>query len=572
MYPEILLTFLTHVKSRFEFLYGDALALECTERFAMLLGRYGINPQLRPKKQRLSASEIGLITYADMIGSAKNSSSDSPLSSLDQFLTSRANNLFSFVHLLPFFPSSSDDGFSVKDFWSVSPDVGSWQDVDDFAKNRKVMFDLVLNHYSRKGSWFTDFINNIAPASDYFTIVDGLPDLSEVVRPRTHPLLTAVGTCEGLKKVWCTFSDDQIDLNYRSPDLLFEILDVLLFYISHGASLIRLDAVAFLWKEIGTKCIHLPQTHQIVKLLRDLVDLVAPDVLLVTETNVPHKENFSYFGNGDEAHLVYQFSLAPLLAHALLRSDATYLKKWINSLEPLPDGCSVLNFTASHDGVGLRPASELLPESEIQFLLQHTVLRKGAVSYRAVTGVGNVPYELNITYFALLGDSQSESEARQVKRFLTSQAVMLALQGVPLIYFNSLFGASNDEDGVARSGHLRSINRKKLSSLELIDLIDGDSKHASIFKAMKQLILVRARNEAFSPESAQMVLATTDSILALERGSGEQKVTCIFNFSDDTVDWPHFDSNSRELQDLVTGETVLKRSLGPYEFLWLQYA
>jgi len=117
----------------------------------------------------------------------------------------------------------------------------------------------------------------------------------------------------------------------------------------------RLDAVAFLWKELGTNCLHLPETHELVKLFRDVCEIVAPRAIILTETNVPHAENVSYFGQGDEAHMVYQFSLPPLLLHAFITGNGQYLTHWASGLEPPPAGCTFFNFTASHDGVGVRP-------------------------------------------------------------------------------------------------------------------------------------------------------------------------------------------------------------------------
>src|SRR5690606_35016656 len=108
-------------------------------------------------------------------------------------------------------------------------------------------------------------------------------------------------------------SADQVDLNFKNPAVLLATTRALLFYVEHGAKFIRLDAIAYLWKEIGTPCIHLPQTHQVIQLMRAVLDEVAPDVRLITETNVPHPDNISYFGAGtNEAQLVYNFALPPL--------------------------------------------------------------------------------------------------------------------------------------------------------------------------------------------------------------------------------------------------------------------
>ncbi len=562
---------LPNIRERFSRLYGEDLAPSCIERFGMLLGRYGVGSEIRPLAIPFSAQEVGLIAYADMLSESYKPGvlANSPLNALGEFLDGTAADLFSFVHLLPFYPSSSDDGFSVKDFRMVSSEIGKWEDVERFSSGRRVMFDLVLNHASRQGAWFADFRNDIAPGNSYFLTVDGTPDLSAVVRPRSHPLLSSVVTSKGEKKVWCTFSEDQVDLNYRTPDLLFEMLDVVLFYISHGARLLRLDAVGFLWKEIGGPCIHLPHTHEIIKLIRDLIEIVAPGVQIVTETNVPHRENISYLGNGDEAHLVYQFSLAPLLAHALLTKDASYLKKWLQELDELPANTSVLNFTASHDGVGLRPLADLLPEKEIGFLVDHTITQKGRVSYRAVSSGEKAPYELNITYFDLLGSASPDEKLFHERKFIASQAIMLALRGIPLVYFNSLFGTQNYLEGLEETGRARTINRKKWSDIELKEVLAPGTRYSSTFDRMIKMIKVRRSLEAFSPTASQVLLESSSQILAFERRSNSQRIICVFNLSAEKLKCPEFGLSDKVLTDALSGEAEVPKVLGPYEFRWL---
>lgn len=136
-------------------------------------------------------------------------------------------------------------------------------------------------------------------------------------------MLTEFDTKEGKKSYWTTFSTDQIDLNYQSIDLYKEILSILLYYTQNGARMIRLDAIGFLWKELGTTCMHLPQTHKVVQSFRKILDEAAPGTLIITETNVPHKENISYFGEGEkEAHMVYQFPLPPLVMFSILTGNS----------------------------------------------------------------------------------------------------------------------------------------------------------------------------------------------------------------------------------------------------------
>ncbi|HBQ06266.1 MAG TPA: alpha-amylase, partial [Halomonas sp.] len=278
-----------------------------------------------------------------------------PLAVLDTFLQRYLGDAISGVHVLPFFPWSSDDGFSVIHYREVNSELGEWAHIQTLASHYDLMADLVLNHVSRESLWFVDYLTGSLPGRDYFIEVDPDTDVSQVTRPRSSPLLVPISTRRGTRHVWATFSEDQIDLNFENPDVLLEFVGILLFYLQQGVRIIRLDAVAFLWKRLGTSCIHLPETHTVVRLLRAIVDEIAPGTLLITETNVPHAENISYFGlerlakgAPDEAHMVYQFALPPLLLHTLTRGEATTIQTWLNSLPVLPEQCTYLNFTASH--------------------------------------------------------------------------------------------------------------------------------------------------------------------------------------------------------------------------------
>ncbi|PJF38844.1 MAG: hypothetical protein CUN55_16105, partial [Phototrophicales bacterium] len=243
----------------------------------------------------LTERDVVLITYADTL-QQKNVP---PLETLYQFSVEHFKGFISAIHLLPFYPASSDDGFSVIDYYMVDPDFGTWEHIQRLGQEFDLMFDAVINHMSAKSDWFRRFLNQEQEYAQAFVTATPQDDLSKVVRPRTSPLLTAFTRPNGETiHVWTTFSADQVDLNYHDPQTLLRVLDVLLFYVQHGARFLRLDAIAFLWKELHTPCIHLPQTHAIIQLVRAVFDEIAPHVLLITETNVPHDENISYFGNG----------------------------------------------------------------------------------------------------------------------------------------------------------------------------------------------------------------------------------------------------------------------------------
>lgn len=450
-----------------------------------------------------SERDAVLITYGDQV----RADGETPLTTLRRFLVDHGlTDVLSTVHILPCFPYSSDDGFSVIDYTRIDPNLGTWDDVAALGQQVDLMFDLVLNHCSQEHEWFQRFLSGDEKYRNYFITVDPGTDLSMVIRPRSLPLLTPFETADGTRYVWTTFSGDQVDLNYANPDVLLDMLGVLLLYIERGARIIRLDAIAYLWKQIGTPCIHLPETHEVVKLMRDVVDAVAPGVILLTETNVPHRENVSYFGDGDEAQMVYQFSLAPLLLDAFLHQDATPLNDWLSQLEPPRPGTTYFNFTASHDGIGVRPLEGLVSPERLVRLVNAVDERGGQISMRGNPDGTESPYELNITYFSALGGPEVTHE-EHIRRFLSSQAIMLALQGMPGIYFHSLVATPNFTAGVEETGRARTINRRKFDRNELeARLADSEGFEQQVLEGYRHLLSVRRQQAAFHPDAAQTVL------------------------------------------------------------------
>ena len=516
--------------------------------------------------------DVVLITYGDQVRAA----GQHPLMTLNEFLTAHEiDKLIRTVHILPFCPYSSDDGFSVIDYRTVDPDLGDWHDIQQLGKNFELMFDLVLNHISRHSHWFEEYVAGHEPFIRYFIETDPTTDLSKVTRPRSLPLLTQVETIRGKRHVWTTFSEDQIDLNYANPEVLIEMVDVFLSYVQHGARIIRLDAIAYLWKQIGTSCIHLSQTHEIVKLLRDLIDAVAPHALLLTETNVPHAENISYFGDGDEAHMVYQFSLPPLLLDALLSQDARPLMTWLAGLDRTPPGTTFFNFTASHDGVGVRPLEGLVSSERLSQLVDAVRTRQGLVSTRRQPDGSDTPYELNISYVSALADRTGDTEL-QARRFLTSQGIMLSLPGVPAVYFHSLVGTENDDEGVRQSGQPRRINRRKYQLTEL-EAIVADTKSLSgrIFTGYQHLLSVRIRQPAFHPDAATEVWRVDEPwLVALVRTSIDhsQQLLVLANLSDQQqqVDLTKYTQTPFPRDVLSDRDRNLSAlQLEPFELMWL---
>jgi len=528
-----------------------------------------------PRAEGLTQRDNILITYPDQI----QQTDESPIAVLAKFCERYLMDIITGIHVLPFYPWTSDDGFSVQDYREVDPRYGTWADIERFDRHFRLMFDAVINHISVSSHWFQAMLVGDPKYLDYFVIPKEDDDLSRVVRPRALPLLTIYQTTEGEKKIWTTFSADQVDLNYANPNVLLEIIEVLLFYVSKGAEFIRLDAIAYLWKEPGTSSINLPQTHRLIQLFRLVLDEVAPQVMLITETNVPHQDNISYFGDGsNEAQMVYNFSLPPLVLHAFQTGSAETLSHWAEGLELPSNQVTFFNFLASHDGIGLNPLRGILPEAEIEEIVRRVKEHGGLVSYKTDVDGGQIPYELNINYFDALNDPDSEEPLDlQVDRFITAHAILLAMKGVPAVYFHSLVGSRSWQEGVQITGHNRAINRRKFQWEDLISMIsDPTLRQARVFFRMGHLLKIRRRHTAFDPYGMQKIIFVAPEVFCLERSSpdGTDHVLCLHNISHRQVLLENFQLLEETLpnpRNLINGRFIDPGSLliEPYQTLWL---
>ncbi|MBL7161642.1 MAG: sugar phosphorylase [Anaerolineales bacterium] len=519
------------------FIYGaesaDLITARITERLARFRAAY---PELAssPPKHRVSERDSILITYGDMV----QHEGQPPIQTLADFVKKYLGDVVSAIHILPFYPYSSDDGFSVIDYRAVNPAFGNWDDVARLGDNFRLMFDAVVNHISSQSVEFQGFLEGDPDFQEFFTVIEEGTDLSRVFRPRATPVVTPYQTADGEKLVWTTFNTDQIDLNYSNPDVLLEVIDILLFYAAQGADFIRLDAVTYIWKEIGTDCINLPRTHRIVQLMRTVLDMAAPRVAIITETNVPHKDNIAYFGDGtNQAQMVYNFALPMLTLHAFHKGDVSTLSAWAETLELPSDQATFFNFLASHDGIGMMPVKNFLSIEDLNEEVERTHKFGGFVSYKSNEDGSQSPYELNINYLDALTDPGTPQEDIEMvaKRFLASQAIMLSLRGVPGIYFHSLFGSRNWREGVEETDRHRTINRQKLQLDELeAALRDPNTLTARVFKGYAHLLKTRQDYPAFHPMGGQQILRIHKNILAILRTALDESETvlCLTNVTD----------------------------------------
>ncbi|WP_425417462.1 sugar phosphorylase [Oricola indica] len=559
-------------------IYPDEDAAHLARRIIEAFWPDGRGPRQRvrpPGNTLWSQKDSVVITYGNTVIDGQHK----PLDLLHDFLRRYLADAITGVHILPFFPFTSDDGFAVTDYEQVNSALGDWADVNRIGEHFRLMSDLVLNHMSAQSKWFNEYLQGHEPYDRYFFEASPEDDLRSVVRPRAHDLLREVETPNGKRHVWCTFSYDQIDLNYANPDVLVDMIRIMRLHVANGVRIVRLDAVAFVWKEIGTSCIHLPQTHAIVRLMRLLCDYAEERIVLLTETNVPNAENLSYFGNRNEAHAIYNFSLPPLMLHALLNGTSRYLNTWQMAMPPAQLGCAYLNFSASHDGIGMRPAEGLLSEDEIDSVIATVQRFGGLVSMRAMPDGTRRAYELNIAYYEAMKGTVDGPDEWQFERFIASQTIMMGLEGIPAFYVHSLLGTGNDHEGVEKTGHNRAINRKRWDYEELRGLLDDpETTHARVLAELKRRIILRAGQTAFHPNATQFTLQFGDKLFGFWRQSldRDQSIFAIHNVTNEEISIPAVSINlitGMAWKDLLSGEAIDPARgdiiFAPYQCRWI---
>ena len=575
-------------------LYGRDVAEQWWPEFERMMRIYHAHktPEMKADDEpfdpaeRFTERDVFLITYGDLLTSGDRP----PLGALRDFVRVFMRGAINTVHLLPFFPYSSDRGFSIIDFEQVDPRLGKWKDIEDLGRRVRLMFDGVFNHVSSKSKWFQGFLNGDPEFQDYFIAFstrDAIdPDhLRLILRPRASDLLSRFETIRGPRFVWTTFSKDQVDLDYRNPRVLVAIVAVLLLYVRRGADVIRLDAVTYIWRELGTRCAHLEETHALVQLFRAILDAVAPQVALITETNVPHEDNVSYFGDGtNEAQMVYNFALPPLVLHTFHAGNTERLAGWARTLTHVSDTATYFNFLDSHDGIGLMGAQRILTPDEIDALVARCYRHGGLVSFRDTGDGTKSPYEMNMTWFSALNqDGNGEPLSLQVDRFIAARSIALVLRGVPGIYLPSLFGAKNDTAAILSGKEARAINRKTMDEEALFGLLgDRESWVHQVAVRFRRLIQRRIEARAFHPNAEQEILSAGHAAFAVLRTprDGRQQVLALTN----VTAHPHevrltaddLGGRYRIWRDLLTGQAFfgttdggLTLMLRPYGLLWL---
>ena len=561
------------IRSKLDNIYKIFLSkkdIDYFENEIVQIVRY-FNKKNPKKKKKISEKTTLVICYGDSVYSRKKKS----IKVFQNFFQKKLKNFFSAIHFLPFYPSSSDSGFAVKDHYQVDKKLGNWSDIKNISNSNSVMADMVINHSSARGLWFKNFLKKKEPGKDYFLTVDSKFNTSNVVRPRDHKLLKKIKIFKKSDYLWRTFSPDQIDLNFKNPSVLIQFIKIMLHLINNGVTIFRLDAIAYLWKENGTKCINLKQTHEIIKLLRNVIDLLNIQTKIITETNLPEKENLSYLGKNDEANWIYNFSLPPLLIHAFLFENSSYLNKWSKNLPNTKNGNCYLNFIASHDGIGIRPTEGLLNKKTLNNFLKRLRKNGSKFSYRKIHNKIKKVYEANITVFDALKKSDYDQKGIfYLERYISAHAIMISFEGIPAIYFNSMFGTSNDEAKYIITGNNRDLNRYKWNYENISKKLDNKNSKQSIFyKKISNLLRVRRKQKAFHPNASRHNLNLGSNFFSFKRMSidKDQTIICITNLSSKIQKTP-LNKIYHGWNNLIGPKIETKNKLlilKPFETIWL---
>lgn len=547
-------------RKHIEYLYPDHVE-ETLVSIYDLMRKYA--SKIQKDTFAFSQKDVVLIAYADSF----KSKDKTDLQTLHHVSKKYLKGLINTIHILPFYPFTSDDGFSVVDYKKVNPDFGDWKDINHLHEDFNLMFDAVINHISKSSDWFQSYLKGTQKFKDFF--IEENPnniDLNKVTRPRIHPLLHPFLKEGKETHIWTTFSKDQVDLNYSNPKVFLAVLEVLLFYVSKGAKMIRLDAIAFLWKKLGTNCIHLEETHKVIQLYRKVIEEIAPQTIIISETNVPHQENISYFGDGfNEAHMVYNFSLPPLLAYSLHTENINVLTDWAQSLSLPSNKTSFFNFTASHDGIGVRPLQGIIADEGIHQLAAKAKSHGGFVSYKTNADGTESPYELNCNYMDLL-TNPSEDISIRARRFLLTQSVMLCFQGIPGVYYHSVFGSDNDRQAALDSGINRRINRAKIQLEDLEEQLENHSSlRSQVYQEYEKMLETRVNEIAFHP-NAKTIYFKDKGVFIIERNHEGESILCLHNFTSSEIDIQRYIRNRKN----ITYWKNLKSTLEANAFIWLK--
>ncbi len=576
----------------------------------------------------LDSSDIVLITYADSIKSEDDS--EKPLVVLREFLRRFLADTIKIVHILPFYPWDTDRGFSIMDYRDVDKRFGNWEDIRKLSQEFNLMFDFVLNHASinnplvknsliekhlshsdrryERYKRYKDFV--ITFSDEEKKKVE--PLLKKVVRPRATPLLThyvvyekkgeldaVLGYLEkggrgdlkilGEGWVWTTFSRPrkdgkemtrQVDLNYHNPHLFLEMAKTLAFYLEKGARWIRFDAAGYLWKKLGSTCVHKKEDHLLLSVLTRLAKLFESSAITIAEVNERQSRAFEYLEEEGkkEVDLVYQFTHFVLAVYSLYKEDARLYSQWLESTAKVK-GRQFVTVLGSHDGMGLKPLRDVLSEEEInKFAFSLKEKNKCLLNYSYLPGGKKVLYEVCGTAWSLINGGSNLPFSLQLKRYLAVLSLGLLVKGVPALYINSVFGSENyyPPSGLDEA---RTLNRESFLKEYLFkELVNDSSHYRQVYREVVNLLRIRKQEKVFNPSFPFEVvdLLNKKVVGVILESDGKERLVSLVNISSEEQRLEKLEDlvHVKEVYDLIGGKVVsLSKEivLSPYQVMWGKY-
>lgn len=470
-----------------------------------------------------------------------------------------------YLHLMPLLASPegrSDGGYAVADFRSVQPQLGTMKDLESLTgechrRNICVCLDFVMNHTSEDHEWAKRARQGEREYMDRYYFYDNyeLPAEFEKTVPQVFPT-TAPGNFTWLpdmgKHVMTTFYPYQWDLNYWNPVVLNEMIDNMLYLANRGIDILRLDAVPYIWKQLGTSCRNLPQVHSIVRIMRIVTEIVCPGVLLLGEIVMEPSKVVPYFGTIEkpECHLLYNVTTMATTWHTVATKDVRLLKRQMEIISHLPKDYVFLNYLRCHDDIGWGLDYEWLENFSIREIPHKQYLNDYLTGkYPEAVGRGELYNSDPISKDArLCGTTASlcglekalyEQDKEEIRKaagwVIMLHAYLLVQSGIPVLYCGDEIGQLNDysyHDDPMKCEDSRYLHRGKFQwDLQKKICEEGTSQH-QIFNALKELETFRAEHKVFDAQADIEMLETYDNaILGIKRSRDEEKLIALFNFS-----------------------------------------
>ncbi len=513
-----------------------------------------------------------------------------------------------YLHLMPIFKApegDNDGGYAVSSYREINPELGSMDDLKRLADDLRrhgisLVLDFVFNHTSDEHEWAARAKTGDPEYQEYYRMFPDrrMPDAYEksiaAVFPDEHPgCFTYRNRIR--KWVWTSFYNYQWDLNYENPVVFNKMLEEMLFIANRGVEVLRLDAVAFIWKRLGTGCQNLPEAHTIIQAFNALTSIVAPAMVFKSEAIV-HPDEVKKYISEEECELSYNPQLMCLMWEALATRDARVLKNAMQKRFAIPAGCSWVNYVRCHDDIGWGFSNEDVehvgfnPEEHRRFLTKfYTGKFPGSFSCGAPFQEDPATGEARVSgTCASLCGLEKAIEANDtteidlsIRRIAMLQGVIMTIGGIPLIYLGDEIGTLNDyeyEKSLEKLGDSRWLHRSAFDEEKAEERRDAESITGRIYQDLMRIVQIRHQNLAFSNGETEIVETGNDHVFGYFRTNGEHNAFMLANFTekDQVIEARRLRQLGlrKTMVDLVSGKTIIaarELSMEPYQFCILSY-